>query len=223
MDRDIKILIAYGPNEDATKEEKDKFENDMQIATDKLKPNQELTILGDLNARVGNDTEASFGVLGKEGESTISPNGERLIDFCLKNNMKIANTFFPHKDIHKYTRVNEEKDERSIIDYIIVSKSLLYSTMDVRVNRGAEIYSYHHLVIAKMRLLTQMSRQKRVEKRANKLKIEELRKPEVKKAYQARIKTYIREGQIDLNNSTIHEKRQLYKRALNSSAEETCG
>ena len=39
MDREIKILIAYGPNEDATKEEKDKYENDMQIATDKLKAN----------------------------------------------------------------------------------------------------------------------------------------------------------------------------------------
>ena len=143
-EREVKLLIAYGPNEDATKEEKDNFERDLQIAVENLKPKQEIMILGDLNARVGNNAETSFGVIGKEGEATTSPNGERLIDFCIKNNMKIANTFFPHKDIHKYTRVNEDRSERSIIDYIIVSSSLLYSTMDVRVNRGAETFSDHH-------------------------------------------------------------------------------
>ena len=81
-------------------------------------------VLGDLNARVGNNIETAGGVIGKEGETTISPNGERLIDFCLKNNMKIANTFFPHKNIHKYTRVNDERNEKSIIDYVMVRSSL---------------------------------------------------------------------------------------------------
>ena len=194
--REIKLLIAYGPNEDATKEDKDNFESNLQIAAENLKPKQEIMVLGDLNARVGNNVETSCGVVGREGEATTSPNGERLIDFCLENNMKIANTFFPHKDIHKYTRVNSEKKEKSILDYIIVSSSLFYSTMDVRVSRGAEIYSDHHLVIAKIRLLTEESNQKRIEKKATKLKIEELSKPEVKQAYQSRIKTCLSERQI---------------------------
>ena len=159
--RDIKLLIAYGPNEDANKEEKDIFENDLQLAAEKLKNRQELMVLGDLNARVGNNVETSSGAVGKEGETTTSPNGKRLIDFCLKNNMKVANTFFPHKNVHKYTRVNEERNEKSIIDYVIVSSSLFYSTMDIKVNRGAEIFSDHHLVIAKMRLMTEESKQKR--------------------------------------------------------------
>ena len=51
-------------------------------------------VLGDLNARVGNNVETSCRAVGREGEVTIFPNGERLIDFCLENNMKIDNTFF---------------------------------------------------------------------------------------------------------------------------------
>ena len=161
-------------------------------------------------------------MVGREGEATTSPNGERRIDFCLENNMKIANTFFPHKDIHKYTRVNSEKKEKSILDYIIVSSSLFYSTMDVRVSRGAEIYSDHHLVIAKIRLLTEENNHKRIEKKATKLKIEELSKPEVKQAYQSRIKSCLSERQIELSKSTIEEKWQLYKETLLSCAEVVC-
>ena len=222
-DREIKLLIAYGPNEDANKEEKDKFESNLQIAAENLKPKQELMILGDLNARVGNNAETACGVIGREGETITSPNGERLIDFCLKNNMKIANTFFPHKDIHKYTRVNEDRNEKSIIDLIIVTSSLFYSTMNVRVKRGAEIFSDHHLVIAKMRLLTEESKRKETEKKTTKIKIEELSKTEVKLLYQARIQTCISEIQIDPDISTLDEKWQQYKKILLNCAEETCG
>ena len=221
--RDIKLLVAYGPNEDANKDEKDIFENDLQLAAEKLNNKQELMVLGDLNARVGNNIETAGGVIGKEGETTISPNGERLIDFCLKNNMKIANTFFPHKNIHKYTRVNDERNEKSIIDYAIVSSSLFYSTMDIKVNRGAEIFSDHHLLIAKMRLLTEESKQKGKQKRTTKPKIEELKKPEVKQMYQDRIKRFITEKQIEVSNNTIEINWQLYKEALTSCMDEVCG
>ena len=84
--------------------------------------------------------------------------------------------------------------------------------MDVRVNRGAEIFSDHLLVIEKMRLLS-----------ATKLKIDELSKPQVRQLYQNRIKRCIRDEQIDLNNSTIDEKWQMYKQTLLSCAEEVCG
>ena len=222
-DRDIKLLIAYGPNEDATKEDKDSFENNLQLSAENLKPNQELMVLGDLNARVGNNVETAFGVIGKEGEETISPNGERLLDFCLRNNMKIANTFFPHKNIHKYTRENEDRSEKSIIDYIVVSNSLFYSTMDVKVSRGAEIYSDHYLVRAKMRILIEGSKQKKMEKKVSRLKIEKLNKPDVKQLYQAMIKTCLDEEQADFSKYTLEEKWKVYMHTLKNCAEEVCG
>lgn len=77
--------------------------------------------------------------------------------------MKTANVFFLHKDI--CTRVNEDRSEISVIDYMIESISLLYSTIvDVRVNRGNIYSDHHHLVIAKIILLTEESQQKEIKK-----------------------------------------------------------
>ena len=66
------------------KKKKDNFEKNLQIAAENVKPKQEIMVLGDLNARVGNNVETSCGVVGREGEVTISPNGERLIDLFLE-------------------------------------------------------------------------------------------------------------------------------------------
>ena len=102
----VKLIVAYGPNEDAAKEDLDDFYNLLQLTIDKTKANQEVMILGDINARVGNKAECYSGVIGKEGETSESPNGERLVDLSMRNNMKIANTYFKHKDLHKWTSLS---------------------------------------------------------------------------------------------------------------------
>ena len=104
----IKVIVGYGPNEDAAKEVREEFYQQLQTVIDNVKANQEIIILGDLNARVGNKKDNYFGVIGREGENVESPNGEMLLDICIRNNLKIANTFFKHKNIHKMTRVAED-------------------------------------------------------------------------------------------------------------------
>ena len=98
--RNIKIIVGYGPNEDAAKEEREEFYQQLQTVIDNTKANQEILILGDMNARVGNKNDSHCGVIGKEGESVETPNGDMLLDLCIRNNLKIANTFFKHKDIY---------------------------------------------------------------------------------------------------------------------------
>lgn len=58
------------------------------------------------------------------------------------NNLIIGNTFFQHKDIHKYTRLGP-RGEKSIIDYIITNQDNRKSLTDVRVKREPEINSDH--------------------------------------------------------------------------------
>jgi hypothetical protein len=72
------------------------------------------------NARIGNQPVG--GCIGSEGEPTISNNGRLLIDFCLVNNLKIRNSFFRHRNIHKYTW--EARGLKSVTDYIIVNEKL---------------------------------------------------------------------------------------------------
>ena len=219
-DKNIKVITAYGPNEDASKEEKDDFLNQLQLAVDNVKPNQEVMILGDLNARVGNKGDANFNVIGKEGEIAETENGEKLIEFCIRNKLKIANTFFKHKDIHKWTRVAETRGERSIIDYIIVTNSLFYSTHDVRVMRGAEIYSDHFLVVAKMNILPKQKDKKGKMSKRSKLMVEKLKDTLTQLAYQNSIKAKLEQ---QTPTETLEQLWLKYKNALNESANEICG
>ena len=51
--RNIKVIVAYGPNESDAKEQRENFYTALQTIIDNAKPNQEIMILGDLNAKVG--------------------------------------------------------------------------------------------------------------------------------------------------------------------------
>ena len=221
-DKNIKIIVAYGPNEDETKEKREEFYHQLQSILDITKSNQEIIILGDLNARVGNNQENGFGAIGKEGENIESPNGELLLDICIHNNLKIANTFFKHKNIHKWTRVCEERNERSIIDYIIVSNRLFYNTNNVRVKRGAEIYSDHFLLVGEFNLnlniKTKVPKQK--ETKRYKIKIEEFQNNDNKIKYQKKIK---RKFTGRTRTEELEEIWSIYKEAITESASEVCG
>ena len=48
-------------------------------------------LIGDMNARVGNNRAAI--IVGTNGEATLNSNGQKLIDFCTFNNLKVMNTF----------------------------------------------------------------------------------------------------------------------------------
>ena len=56
------------------------------------------------------------------------------------------NTFFQHKKIHEYTRYRGSLGQRSLTDFCIVSADLFSTVSDVRVKRGAELSTDHHLV-----------------------------------------------------------------------------
>jgi hypothetical protein len=58
--------------------------------------------------------------------------------------MKIMNTFFQHKNSHKYTWA--ARGQTSIIDYTVCNVKLSDMVLDMRVYCGPEIESDHHLV-----------------------------------------------------------------------------
>jgi hypothetical protein len=60
--------------------------------------------------------------IGTFGEQTVNKTGMRLVDFVVYNNIRIMNTFFNHKNIHKYTW--SARNFKSIIDYFIANEKI---------------------------------------------------------------------------------------------------
>ena len=74
--------------------------------------------MGDLNAR-GNNMVRWEGVIGKQGEGVETDSRRRLPNFSAENGFKILNTFYVHKEIHKYVWKCPGRGLKSIIDYIL--------------------------------------------------------------------------------------------------------
>ena len=106
-----------------------------------------LQSLWDFNAHVGIDTDTWKGVIGKHGVTGLNENGRYLLQLCCSNGLRIMNTFFQHREVHKYTWYRRSMDQKSLIDFCIVLSDLFSDVLDVRVKRGAELSTDHHLVV----------------------------------------------------------------------------
>ena len=63
----------------------------------------------------------------------------------------IGVTVFPHKTTHKTTWVSPDGKTENQIDHLTIGRKWRRSLLDVRVRRGADAASDHHLVVAMLR------------------------------------------------------------------------
>ena len=146
------FIQVYAPTEDSEKEEKDRFYASLEGVLEKVKKDDRLVLMGDLNGRVGRDVETWEEVIGRHGEDTQNDNGRRFLETCATNGLTIMNRCFEHKDIHKYTWECRGQGLRTIIDYFAVRKALRQTVADVKVIRGEEAGSDHYLILMKVNL-----------------------------------------------------------------------
>jgi len=124
----LTLPTVYAPEERKT----DQTEEFYKTLQDQIDKNDYIFFAGDYNARVGKIP--IDGVLGTNGEITINHNGHRLKEFASVNELKIRNTFFRHKEIHKMTW--SARGYRSVIDYILTNKKLSPLVNDTKAFRG---------------------------------------------------------------------------------------
>jgi hypothetical protein len=98
----LTIIGVYAPNEDNTATVKDKLCANLNEEIVKYGSGRQLTIMGDINGRIGRKTGDT--ILGSFGEDRIIDNGERLIELCKQTSLKIWNGVFNHKNIHGSNR-----------------------------------------------------------------------------------------------------------------------
>mgnify|MGYP002224294368 CR=1 FL=1 len=216
----LTVIGLYAPNEGKHKLTEEFYEK-LQSIFDKVNKNDYILLTGDLNGRVGNNNIKN--VVGTNGENTLNSNGQKLIDFCIFNNLKIMNTFFKHKNIHKFTR--ESGDQRSIIDYIISNKKTSDIIEDVRVYRGANLNTDHYLLCTKINFPPRWLNKKKSSTIKSDteqfFKVRLLNDKSIRWLYTQRLNFHLNKAG-DLNDD-IEEEWKILKQILTNAALESLG
>ena len=148
----LQVIQCYAPTNDADEEKKDEFYQQLQGVLDVTDEKNMLILMGDFNAKIGCDNTGYSEVMGTHGLGQMNNNGERFADLCSLNQLMIGGSIFPHKRIHKATWISPDHVTENQIDHICICKKFRRSCKDVRVKRGADVSSDHHLLMTTVRL-----------------------------------------------------------------------
>ena len=97
----ITVIQVNASTSNAEEAEVEQFCEDLQDLLELTPKKDVLFFIGDWNAKVG--SQATPGVTGKFGLGVQNKAGQRLIEFCQKNTLIIANTIFQQHKRRLYT------------------------------------------------------------------------------------------------------------------------
>ena len=107
------VIQAYAPTSNAEEAEVERFYEELQDLLELTPKKDVLFIIGDWNAKVGN--QETPGITGKFGLGVQNEAGQRLIEFCQENTLVIANTLFQqhkrrlHMDITRWSTTKSDE------------------------------------------------------------------------------------------------------------------
>ncbi|VVC30385.1 Endonuclease/exonuclease/phosphatase,Reverse transcriptase domain [Cinara cedri] len=148
--KDTIIVQVYMPTSNSSERELEEVYEGIEKVIEKVKGDENLIIMGDWNAVVG---EESLGrIIGNYGLGNRNERGDRLIDFFSNHELLITNTYFKHHPRRRYTWKMPGDINRYQIDYIMVKKRFRNQVKDCRSYPGADIDSDHNLLMMKSNL-----------------------------------------------------------------------
>ena len=149
----VRLIMCYVLANEASDEVKDQFYERLKGVLGSNRPQRELTILmGDMNAKIGDCNIGYEEVIGTHGLGLMNNNGERFADLCAEHELVIGGSVFPHKRMHKATWASPNYTVENQIDHFCISKKFRRTLLDVRVTRGENGTSDHHLLVGKLQL-----------------------------------------------------------------------
>ena len=182
--QNVTLFSVYAPTLDAEPAEKDKFYSDLRSLLQNTPADDKAIILGDFNARVGQDADAWKGVLGRHGVGNCNDSGRLLLEFCTEQQLVITNTIFQQRDSLKTTWMHPRSKHWHLIDYVLVRQRDRNDVLHTRVMPSAECHTDHRLVRCKLRLHFKPKPRKRGPPK-KKLNVIKLQSSETKADFQA--------------------------------------
>ena len=116
----FRVIQVYALTSNAEEAEVEWFYEDLQDLLQLTPPKYVIFIIDDWNAKVG--SQEILGVTSKIGLAVQNEAGQRLVEFCQKNALVIANTLFQQHKRRLYTWTSPDGQHRNQIDYILCSQ-----------------------------------------------------------------------------------------------------
>nr|KAG5711928.1 hypothetical protein BaRGS_026369 [Batillaria attramentaria] len=219
----IKLIIiqCYAPINDAEEEKKGDFYQQLQTVIEGAK---DMTMLmGDFNAKIGSDNTGYEDTMGTHGLGQMNENGERFADFCALNQLVIGRSIFPHKRIQKATWKSPDHVTKNLIDHICISRKFRRSWEDVRVMRGADVSSDHHLLTTTLRL--RLKRHTNANNTRTRYDVELLRSTDTQAAFRISLSNRFQPPQdlIEDSGMDIETQYEHSKKLWHDTCEEVLG
>lgn len=146
------LFSVYSPTLQAEPAEKERFYSDLRRLLQSTPAAYKVLILCDFNARVGRDTKAWKGVLGRHGVGNRNGNGRQLLEFCSEQQLTITNTIFQQRDNLKTTWMHPRSKHWHLLDFVLVARCDLKNVLHSRVMPSAECLTDQRLVRCKLNL-----------------------------------------------------------------------
>ncbi|XP_008178185.1 craniofacial development protein 2-like [Acyrthosiphon pisum] len=185
------IINGYAPTEDKNEAIKNEYYERLDTVWDLLPNSKVKILLGDFNAKIGQEPIFSPTIGSNSLHLNSNDNGTRLINFAMARGMVVSSTTFPHKNIHKQTWVSPDGRTRNQIDHIVVDGRFKRCIMDVRSMRGSSGISDHFMVKTKVRLRLSIKWKER-RSPVKKINIEPLNYSQTSEQYKNRLNDILR-------------------------------
>lgn len=101
----------YAPVEGTSEDKMSSFYTDLQKTLDTARDQTEkIIIMGDWNSRIGQDINRGMGTMRSHGENVRNRNGDRMLEFCISNNLLIGNTSWSQPTEDRFTFIAAERN-----------------------------------------------------------------------------------------------------------------
>ena len=140
------FVCVYAPQANLKAVEKDRFYDALQTAITKVPGSEQLFICGDLNGHIGADSTGYREVHGGCGYGLRNPEGDRILELCVANDLLVGNSWYQKKPQRLITYQSGE--DATQVDYILFRRAFKKKVSNVKVIAGEECAPQHRLVIA---------------------------------------------------------------------------
>jgi endonuclease/exonuclease/phosphatase family metal-dependent hydrolase len=194
---DLVLVQVYMPTSDSEDVEVEMMYEQIEELLKGEKATDQVIVMGDWNAVVGEGREGN--VIGEFGLGRRNERGQELVNFCNRMKLVVTNTWFRHEKRRRYTWKKPGDTGRYQLDYILIKHRYRNSIKNSRAYPGADVYSDHNLVRAKIGLKLKKIARRNISKKWNMTGLED-KKGQFQRAIETEIKNEKNSGVLEINS-----------------------